>query len=118
MSRYGTAWQMTPKEGQKYHITDKLLGSKQWTNWIEAKIDLPAPENLKMARPKKNPPRSSAVQSIPPPSQPSPPKPTPSGKNIADLEKKLQFLKQLHEKQLIDQQEYEKKRKDLLDQYL
>ena len=118
MSRYGTAWQMTPKKGQKYHTTDKLLGSKQWTNWIEAKIDLSAPENLKMARPKKNRPRSSAAQSISPPSQPSPPKATASGKNIAHLEKKLQFLKHLHEKKLIDQQDYERKRKDLLDQYL
>jgi hypothetical protein len=118
ISRYGTAWQMTPKKGQKYHVTDKLLGSKQWTNWIEAKIDLSAPENLKMARPKKNRPRSSSDQSISPPSQPSPPKATASGKNIADLEKKLQFLKHLHEKKLIDQQEYERKRKDLLDQYL
>ena len=117
MSRYGTAWQMTPKKGQKYHTTDKLLGSKQWTNWIEAKIDLSAPENLKMARPKKNRPRSSAAQSISPPSQPSPAKATDSGKNIAELEEKLQLLKHLHEKQLIDQQEYERKRKDLLDQY-
>jgi len=117
MSRYGTAWQMTPKKGQKYHTTDKLLGSKQWTNWIEAKIDLSAPENLKMARPKKKRPRSSAAQSISPPSQPSPAKATDSGKNIAELEEKLQLLKHLHEKQLIDQQEYERKRKDLLDQY-
>ena len=117
MARYGTAWQMVLKKGQKFHITDKLLGSKRWTNWIEAKIDISAPENLKMARPKKDGSSSSAAQTAPSPSQPSPSKATDSGKNIVDLEKKLQLLKHLHEKQLIDQQEYERKRKDLLDQY-
>jgi hypothetical protein len=117
MSRYGTAWQLTPRKGQKYHTTEKLLGNKQWTNWIEAKINLPAPENLKLGRPNKGRSRSGAVQSLPPPSQPNPPKSTAPGKNIEDLEKKLQLLKQLHEKQLIDQQEYETKRKNLLDQY-
>jgi hypothetical protein len=118
MVRYGTAWQMVLKKGQKFHLTDKLLGSKQWTNWVEAKINLPVPANLKMARPKKDRPRSGTVQSSSPPSQPIPTEATDSGKNIADLEKKLQFLKHLHEKQLIDREEYEKKRKDLLDQYL
>jgi hypothetical protein len=118
MVRYGTAWQMVPKEGQKFHVTNKLLGSKQWTNWIEAKIDLPAPKNLKRARPKSASPRASTGQSIPSPSQPSSTKTTSPERNIVELEEKLKFLKHLHEKQLIDQQEYERKRKDLLDQYL
>ena len=47
-----------------------------------------------------------------------PPKAAAPQKNKADLEEKLKFLKHLYENQLIDQQEYEKKRKDLLDQYL
>lgn len=115
MTRYGTAWKIVPKKGQKFHVTDKLLGAKQWTNWIEAKIDLPAPENLRIGS--KNKKRSSpgTAQSRPPASQP---RTTAPQKSTTDLEEKLKFLKHLHENQLIDQREYEQKRKDLLDQYL
>ena len=102
MARYGTAWRMVPKKGQKFHLTDKLLGAKQWTNWLEAKINLPAPSNLKVSRPKK---KSSAKATVP-------------KNNPSELEEKLKFLKYLHENQLIDKREYEQKRKDLLDQYL
>lgn len=107
MTRYGTAWRMVPKKGQKFHVTDKFLGAKEWTNWIEAKINLPAPGNLKLAPKKKK--RAT---------QPNPPKAVAPPKSTADLEEKLKFLKHLHENQLIDKQEYEQKRKDLLDQYL
>ena len=117
MARYGTAWQMVLRKGQRFHVTDKLLGAKQWTNWIEAKIDLPAPDNLKMARPKSAAPNSGTSQSTPPP-QTSSPKTTAPEKNTASLEEKLKLLKHLHENQLINQQEYKKRQKDLLDQYL
>ncbi len=121
MTRYGKAWRMIPGKGQKPHVTDKFLGAKQWTNWIEAKINLPAPANLKIARPtpgveQSAPPPSTA--SSPPPAAPSPPKAAASKKDPAELEEKLKFLKYLYENQLIDQPEYEKKRRDLLDQYL
>ena len=125
-TRYGAAWRMLPGKGQKTHVTDQFLGTRQWTNWIEAKINLPAPANLKIARPKKDrptpgvkppaPPPSSAVS--PPPAAPSPPLTAAPKNDPAELEEKLKFLKHLHENQLIDPQEYEKKRKDLLDQYL
>ena len=118
MTRYGTAWRLVAKKGQKFHVTDKLLGAKQWANWIEAKINLPAPANLKIARPKKKRSNSGTAQSAPPSSQSSPPKATAPEKSTADLEEKLKFLKYLHENQLIDKREYEQKRKDLLDQYL
>jgi len=101
MAQRGTAWRMVPKRGQKFHATDQLLGSKKWTNWIEAKINLPAPANLKIA-----------------PAQPNPLKATVPEKTPADLEEKLKFLKHLYENQLIDKREFEQKRKDLLDQYL
>ena len=101
MAQRGTAWRMVPKKGQKFHVTDQLLGSKKWTNWIEAKINLPAPANLKIA-----------------PAQPNPLKATVPEKTPADLEEKLKFLKHLYENQLIDKREFEQKRKDLLDQYL
>jgi hypothetical protein len=116
MARYGVAWQMVPKKGQKLHVSAKLLGTKQWTNWIEAKIDLPAPENLKTARPKSDG-LNSRGQSKPVP-QTSSPKTVAPERNTASLEEKLKLLKRLHKEQLIDQQEYEKRQKDLLDQYL
>lgn len=118
MARYGTAWRMVTRKGQRFHVTDKLLGAKQWTNWIEAKINLPAPANLKVARPGKKRPNPGTAQSLPPPSQSSPPKAAAPGKTTEDLEEKLKFLKYLYENQLIDKREYEQKRKDLLDQYL
>ncbi|HKI50298.1 MAG TPA: SHOCT domain-containing protein [Desulfobacteria bacterium] len=114
MVRYGTAWRMVLKKGQKFHVTHKLLGDKQWTNWIEAKIDLPAPENLKTARPKNDSPTGSG-QSAPPP-RTSSPRTTVPGKNTTELAEKLKSLKYLYENQLINKQEYEQKRKDLLDQ--
>ncbi len=118
LTRYGTVWRMVPKKGQKFHVTEKLLGTKQWTNWIEAQIDLPAPANLKIARPEKQRAKSGAAASEPPLAPIIPLKAAAPQKNPAALEEKLKFLKHLYENQLIDQQEYQKKRKDLLDQYL
>ena len=118
ISQRGTAWRMVPRKGQKFHVTDALLGSKKWTNWVEAKINLPAPANLKTAPKKKKHPNSGAAQSRPPASQSSQPKPIAPQKSTADLEEKLKFLKHLYKNQLIDKREYEQKRKDLLDQYL
>jgi hypothetical protein len=118
VARYGTAWRMVPKKGQKFHVTEKLLGAKQWTNWIEAKINLQAPANLKTVRPGKKRSNPGTAQSAPPPARSKRPKTTAPGKTPADLEEKLKFLKYLYENQLIDKREYEQKRKDLLDQYL
>lgn len=116
MAQYGTAWQLVPGKGQGFHVTDRFLGTKRWTNWIEAKIDLPAPENLKTERPESASPNSGAGQSTVPPQASSPGKTAPE-KNTSALEEKLKFLKHLHDKQLIGQQEYERKRNDLLDQH-
>ena len=115
VARYGTAWKIVPKKGQKFHVTDKLLGAKQWTNWIEAKINLPAPGNLRVKSKNKQRSNPGTAQSRPPASRP---KSTAPQKSTTDLEEKLKFLKHLHENQLIDKREYEQKRKDLLDQYL
>ena len=42
----------------------------------------------------------------------------PSAGNNQDLEKKLSFLKDLRDKDLIDDEEYDMKRKELLNSYL
>jgi len=111
-------WQMVPRNGQRFHKSGKSRSTRKWSNWIEAKINLPAPENLKTSRPKTRPLNPGTAQTAPSPSQPSPPKTTAPEKTPADLEEKLKFLKYLHENQLIDKREYEQKRKDLLNQYL
>jgi hypothetical protein len=108
---------MVPRNGQRFHKSNKPRGIRQWTNWIEAKINLPAPANLKIAPKKKKHLNSGTAQSTPPPSRPSRSKPTIPG-TTADLEEKLKFLKHLYKNQLIDKREFEQKRKDLLDQYL
>ena len=112
MARYGTAWTLVAGKKQKFYVTDQFLGAKRWDNWIVAPINLPAPSNLKMAPPKKPVAPSAHRKGR------SSTAPATSKKDPAELEKKLKFLKYLHENELIDQPEYEKKRKDLLDQYL
>ena len=117
VEQHGT-WRMKPRNGQRFHKSNKSKGTRQWTNWIEAKIDLPAPANLKASRQKTIRPNPGTVQATPSPSQASPPKATAPQNNVIDLEEKLKFLKYLYENQLIDKREYEQKRQDLLNQYL
>ena len=109
------AWRMVPGNGQRFHGSNKPRGSRQWTNWIEAIVNLPAPANLKTSHPKTD---RSTAQTAPSPSQPGSSKAIAPERNVVELEEKLKFLKYLHENQLIDKREYEKKREDLLNQYL
>ncbi len=99
VTRYGTAWQMIPRKGQKLFVSQNLLGNKKWTNWIVARLKLPG-----------QPPKTNTEKNRP--------QGTPQNFNPDTLEEKLGFLKRLYEKNLIDDQEYQQKRKDLLDQYL
>ena len=104
VTRYGTAWRLIPRKGQKLFSTKTLLGSKKWTNWIVAKLKLPGqPPKIKKAA-GENRPQGAAQKS--------------SSGATHELEEKLDFLKHLHEKKLIDDREYQQKRKDLLDKYL
>jgi hypothetical protein len=117
VEQYGT-WRMVPRNEQRFHKSRKHRGTRQWTNWIEAEINLPAPTNLKTSRPRIKHPDSGTAQTAPSHSQPSLPKTISPKKDVVDLEEKLKFLKYLHKNQLIDKREYELKRKDLLNQYL
>ncbi len=105
---WGSTWRLIPRKGQTLFTSQKLLGRKTWDNWIVAELDLPEPKKRKIRkkpgkkkRSKKRPARTlkSAPTEIDP-----------------ELEKKLKFLKQLKEKDLIDDEEYKLKRKELLDQ--
>ncbi len=109
----GSTWRMAPVKGQGYYTVKKIIGSNTYENWIVADQTLPQKARRllrKRSRPKTPP---AAMDSIPGP----PPASDRNGKN-QDLEKKLQFLKELKEKQLIDEREFERKRKELLDTYL
>jgi len=104
----GTSWRMVPVSGQRFRVTKKLLGTSTQENWIVAKMILPQTSRRirKMQR--------SQVSKAP---TPPPQKSRPVQKNL-DLEKKLRFLKDLRNKDLIDDEEYELKRKELLDTFL
>ena len=105
-------WRMVPQSGQRYHATTNLIGSRAQENWIIAKL-VPS---KKSKRPKhknprhsknKGPSRASAIEAD-----------SPTKFSDPALEEKLQFLKGLYEKNLIDEKEYDQKRKELLDAYL
>lgn len=112
----GSSWHMVPVEGQRFRVTKKLLGTSTQENWIVAKMTLPQISRRirKM--------QGSKVSEAPPPSQKAPAssarKSPPTAGSNQDLEKKLQFLKDLRDKDLIDDEEYEMKRKELLDSFL
>lgn len=134
---WSSAWRLTPKTGQAYHVSERLLWKKTWENWIEAGLNLPilpamekaAPSlNVDRQRKKTAPAKPPAIEpELAPvaapekeltreiPAKASLGKPAQSN---SELEEKLEFLKRLHDKQLIDEKEYERKRKELLDKNL
>ena len=106
-----TNWRMVPQSDQKYQAVQKLLGPQAQENWIFAELQ-PSSKRQKSLGPSKNrmtvPSREPGNNRHSP--QKSPPNPA--------LEEKLEFLKDLHEKELIDEKEYDQKKKELLDTYL
>jgi hypothetical protein len=109
----GTSWRMVPVSGQRYRVTKKLLGTSTQENWIVAKMVLP-----KISR-RLSKEQGSKVSKPPTSQMPTPSAPiNPPVGNNQELEKKLQFLKDLRDKDLIDDGEYEIKRKELLDSFL
>ncbi len=112
----GSSWRMVPVEGQRYRVTKKLLGTSTQENWIVAKMTLPQiSRRIRKMQGSKVSEAPAAPRKAPTSSaRKSPPT---SGSN-QDLEKKLKFLKDLRDKDLIDDEEYEMKRKELLDSFL
>lgn len=109
----GSSWRMLPVSGQRYRVTKKLLGTSTQENWIVAKMVLP-----KVSR-RLSKEQGSKISKPPTSQMPTPSAPiNPPAGNNQDLEKKLQFLKDLRDKNLIDDGEYEMKRKELLDSFL
>lgn len=112
----GSSWRMVPVDGQRYRVTKKLLGTSTQENWIVAKMTLPQISRrirkMQGAKISKAPPSSAPTRPTPPASS------NPPAGNNQDLEKKLKFLKDLRDKDLIDDEEYQMKRKELLDSFL
>ena len=108
---------MVPQPGQKYQAVQKLLGPQAQENWIFAELQ-PSSKRQKNARQKNLQSDPSKSRSDVPSRESANNRHSPSkGPNLV-LEEKLEFLKDLHEKNLIDEKEYNQKRKELLDTYL
>jgi hypothetical protein len=107
-------WRMVPQSGQKYHATTNLMGSRAQENWIIAKL-VPTKTNK---RPKQKNSRLSKNKTQVPSRAPKIEANSPVKISDPALEKKLKFLKDLYEKNLIDEREYDQKRKEVLDAYL
>lgn len=105
---WGSTWRLIPRKGQTLFTSEKLLGRKTWDNWILSELDLPDTDKRKIRKKssrKKGSKKRRAKTKKPAPTEIDP-----------ELETKLKFLKQLKDKDLIDDDEYKRKRKELLDQ--
>jgi hypothetical protein len=111
----GTVWRLTPVKGQENKVTHRILGSSTKGDWIVADMTLPQ-RSRRLAKGQKFQNQKLQANHPSPALQPAPVAP----KKITDreLEKKLKFLKDLRNKDLIDDEEYEIKRKELLDSFL
>lgn len=103
-------WRMVPQTGQKYHAVHRVLGVQAQENWIMAEL-IPSKINFRQKGPPLSKDRTKAPSREP--------EGTPPAKSLDPaLEEKLQLLKNLYEKNLIDEKEYEQKKKELLSTYL
>jgi len=105
---WGSTWRLIPRKGQALYTSEKLLGRKTWDNWIVSELDLPEPKKRKI---RKKSDRKKVQKKRPAKTRKKAPAMT-----SPELEDKLKYLKQLKDKDLIDDEEYRRKRKDLLDQ--
>ncbi len=113
-SSSNTNWRMVPQSGQKYHAVHKLLGPQAAENWI---LTERVPSKIEKTSRQKSP-RSSKNKTKARSKELANKEAPPVKSSNPALEEKLQFLKDLHEKNLIDGKEYDQKRKELLDTYL
>jgi hypothetical protein len=107
-------WRMVPQSGQKYQTISNIMGAQALENWIFAERR-PTAKTQKHIQPEKIQPHPSKSQD--PSKEPSRNRPPPSQRLDPVVEEKLELLKGLYEKNLIDEKEYNQKRKELLDTY-
>jgi hypothetical protein len=112
----GTRWRLVPDSSQRFYFLEKALGSVAQENWLI----IPLPKNsgrqaqaYQEPEPKQPPRKQRRVQTKRSRKQAS--ATTRTKPDDTELEKKLQFLKGLYDKNLIDEEEYNRKRKEFLD---
>lgn len=113
----GSTWRLIPVPGQKYFVKKQFFGNSTKENWIVADLILPKQNIRKIrqdSRSQATKKRSRTQRSVEPDESPSSVEPATS----PELEKKLRFLKDLRQKNLIDEEEYQRKRSEILDEYL
>ncbi|HIF02396.1 MAG TPA: SHOCT domain-containing protein [Nitrospinaceae bacterium] len=107
----GSTWELLPKNGQRFHKESSTLGNERKRNWIISDLELQvqSKRGLKSGslKQKSSTPKSPKQKSSA--SRPSSEK--------GEFEKRLQFLKELRQKQLIDDEEYKHKKTELLEQF-
>ena len=116
----GSNWILLPSSRQRYHVTGRLLGKVAKKNWIKVPLSRNSARELEEEKEYRDPipsqkPRKQRRVPAEPSRKQAPTRNKPSDK---ELEKKLQFLKGLYEKNLVDEEEYNRKRKELLDTFL
>ena len=97
------AWKMIPQEGQLYFKSGAEKGKRIRKNWIVANLQLPVPEQKSV----ENGESSESFE-----------KDSSNKKFNPELEKKLEHLKYLHEKKLLDDEEYKTQQNKLFDELL
>ena len=109
----GSTWQLLPKNGQRFHKEHTILGNDQKKNWILSDLVLPVQSKraFKLGSPKKTS-RGKSLKSSKQKAPTSPP-----NREKGDFEKRLQFLKSLRDKKLINDAEYKNKKVELLKQF-
>jgi len=114
-------WRLVPQRGQHLHTSEQLFGKKKWEDWIVADL------NIQPARGRRSNKKDRTVKKRGRPERhvAQPPKKhrgtsskRPSFTGSPELEEKLEFLKNLRRKELIDDKEFQRKRKELLDRFL
>lgn len=108
----GSTWRLLPKHGQTYNESSSVFGNAQQQNWIISNLYLSvkSKRGLRLRSPKilsRN--ASRTLDKKQPRSHPF---------NRGELKNRLEFLKELYDKKLINEGEYKQKRKSLLDQFL
>ena len=105
----GSTWVLLPNNGQKYSQEHSILGNNQQQNWIVSKLDL-AKKSRRVLKPRlqKKLPKQRSIPSH------DREELKPINSNQVELKKRVQFLKDLHNKQLINDNEYAQKKKELL----
>ena len=110
--RKTSTWRLLPRNGQSFNKPSSMIGNEQQHNWIIANLDLPAKSKRSL---KRHSPKNISSNSSPALVDKQP---RSSSVNQNELKKRLRFLKELRNKKLIDDGEYKRKRKALLDQFL